>query len=80
MKAVRWLLFRVEDSDIGIARELREKIFNSIFATKPAGTELGLSISHQIIKRHGGIISCDSEPGKGTAFTVELPVLVNGER
>ena len=57
----------------GIAPELEEKIFNPFFTTKSTGTGLGLSISHQIVERHGGIISVDSKPGQTTTFSVELP-------
>lgn len=64
----------IEDTGAGIPEELREKIFNPFFTTKATGTGLGLSISHQIIKHLGGIISCGSEPGRGTAFVIEMPV------
>ena len=67
----------VKDSGLGIKPEQQGSIFNPFFTTKAEGTGLGLSILYNIIKRHGGTILCDSEPGKGTTFTIELPA--NGE-
>jgi len=67
---------RVRDNGIGIAPEIKEKIFNPFFTTKPAGegTGLGLSMSHDIIvKQHGGRIEVQTEPGLFTEFIVELP-------
>ena len=67
---------RIRDNGIGISPEVREKIFNPFFTTKPAGegTGLGLSISHDIIaKQHSGSIEVDSEPGQFTEFRVILP-------
>jgi two-component system, NtrC family, sensor kinase len=67
---------RVRDNGTGIPRELKEKIFNPFFTTKPAGegTGLGLSMSHDIIvKQHGGKIDVDTEPGAFTEFIITLP-------
>jgi K+-sensing histidine kinase KdpD len=61
---------------MGIPAEVREKIFNPFFTTKPAGegTGLGLSISHDIIvKQHAGIIEVDTQPGEFTEFRIVLP-------
>jgi len=68
------VMMEVRDTGYGIAEELQEKIFNPFFTTKSAGTGLGLSISHQIVDRHGGIISFESNQGQGTIFNIELPV------
>ena len=60
----------------GIPPEVKEKIFNPFFTTKPAGegTGLGLSISHDIIvKQHGGSIEVDTQPGEFTEIRVILP-------
>ncbi len=65
----------VKDSGSGIKPEQKASIFNPFFTTKADGTGLGLSILYNIIKRHGGTISCESEPGKGTTFTIELPAI-----
>ena len=67
---------RIRDNGTGITAEVREKMFNPFFTTKPAGegTGLGLSMSHDIIvKQHGGSIEVDSEPGKFTEFIIVLP-------
>jgi len=67
---------RIRDNGTGIPREVREKMFNPFFTTKPAGegTGLGLSMSHDIIvKQHGGTIDVETEPGQFTEFTVRLP-------
>ena len=67
---------RIRDNGTGIPPEVKEKMFNPFFTTKPAGegTGLGLSISHDIIvKQHSGTIAVDTEPGKFTEFTIVLP-------
>jgi signal transduction histidine kinase len=67
---------RIRDNGTGIPAEVREKMFNPFFTTKPAGegTGLGLSMSHDIIvKQHGGRIDVETEPGQFTEFTVLLP-------
>jgi signal transduction histidine kinase len=67
---------RIRDNGIGIAPDVREKIFNPFFTTKPTGegTGLGLSMTHDIIvKQHGGRIDVETEPGAFTEFIVTLP-------
>jgi signal transduction histidine kinase len=67
---------RVRDNGIGIAPEIREKLFQPFFTTKPTGegTGLGLSISYDIVTHeHGGTIEVDSEVGAFTEFTIRLP-------
>ncbi|MVT52664.1 GAF domain-containing protein [Bradyrhizobium yuanmingense] len=67
---------RIRDNGTGIPADVREKIFNPFFTTKPAGegTGLGLSICHDIIvKQHGGSIEVDTEPGEYTEFIITLP-------
>jgi GAF domain-containing protein len=67
---------RIRDNGIGIPSEIREKIFNPFFTTKPAGegTGLGLSMSHDIIvKQHDGTIEVATEPGIFTEFIITLP-------
>jgi two-component system, NtrC family, sensor kinase len=67
---------RIRDNGTGIPPEVREKMFNPFFTTKPAGegTGLGLSISHDIIvKQHLGSIEVDTEPGAFTEFRIVLP-------
>jgi signal transduction histidine kinase len=67
---------RIRDNGTGIPPEVRDKMFNPFFTTKPAGegTGLGLSISHDIIvKQHGGSIEVDTQPGEFTEFRIVLP-------
>ncbi|WGD49668.1 GAF domain-containing protein [Bradyrhizobium sp. CB1650] len=67
---------RIRDNGTGIPAEVKEKMFNPFFTTKPAGegTGLGLSISHDIIvKQHGGTIDIETRPGEFTEFTILLP-------
>ena len=67
---------RIRDNGTGIPPEVKEKLFNPFFTTKPAGegTGLGLSISHDIIvKQHGGSIEVDTRPGEFTEFRIVLP-------
>jgi signal transduction histidine kinase len=72
---------RIRDNGTGIPPEIRDKMFNPFFTTKPAGegTGLGLSISHDIIvKQHSGSIEIDSEPGEYTEVRIILPRTVAG--
>jgi signal transduction histidine kinase len=67
---------RIRDSGSGIPPEVKEKMFNPFFTTKPAGegTGLGLSLSYDIVvKQHGGSIEVDTRPGEFTEFKVILP-------
>ncbi len=63
----------ISDTGKGILPENMEKIFNPFFTTRQQGTGLGLSITQKIIEQHGGNITVDSTPGKGTVFTIYLP-------
>jgi len=67
---------RIRDNGTGIPQEVKEKMFNPFFTTKPAGegTGLGLSMSHDIVvKQHGGKIDVDTMPGQFTEFIISLP-------
>jgi signal transduction histidine kinase len=67
---------RIRDNGTGIPLEVKEKMFNPFFTTKPAGegTGLGLSMSHDIVvKQHGGKIDVDTMPGAFTEFIITLP-------
>lgn len=72
----RTVTVRIADNGRGIAPEHLPQIFDAFFTTKAAGegTGLGLSISKKIVEAHGGSISVASEPGRGTVFTIDLPV------
>ena len=69
-------LVSVGDTGVGIPEDIRERIFDAFFTTKPAGegTGLGLDIVRKIVEKHQGRIELDSEVGRGTTFTVRLPI------
>lgn len=72
-----WIQIRIKDNGCGISEEVKDKIFDPFFTTKPVGkgTGLGLSTSYQIItETHSGTIDCQSSPGKGTEFMIEIPI------
>jgi signal transduction histidine kinase len=71
-----WFTLSVQDSGMGIKPEDLERIFEPFFTTKGerGGTGLGLSITYGIVTEHGGTIEVKSEPGKGSLFTVWLPL------
>ncbi|WP_373501184.1 sensor histidine kinase [Desulfococcus sp.] len=75
--AAAQLLIRVRDTGYGIEKKHLSRIFDPFFTTKPTGegTGLGLAVSYGIVKSHGGTISVESEPGRGTEFTVMLPTM-----
>lgn len=64
----------VSDTGTGIPEELLTKIFEPYFTTKKSGTGLGLTITFKIVKEHSGDISLESKEGKGSTFTIHLPV------
>jgi PAS domain S-box-containing protein len=67
----------IADNGPGMPEEIRKRIFEPFYTTKPAGTGtgLGLSIAYFIVtEKHGGVLSVDSSPGRGTTFTVKLPL------
>ncbi len=68
---------RIADNGMGMTEKVKNKLFDPFFTTKPVGkgTGLGLSITYQIIvEKHQGKLSCQSEPGKGTEFIIEIPL------
>lgn len=68
------ILIRIQDTGFGMCKEDLAKIFDPFFTKKKSGTGLGLTVSHQIIKKHNGIIHVESEQGEGTTFFVYLPI------
>jgi two-component system, NtrC family, sensor kinase len=71
----------IQDNGKGMSTEVLKHIFEPFFTTKPVGkgTGLGMSISYEIVKRHGGQIRVDSQPGEGSRFTVQLPLVPPAE-
>ncbi len=67
----------IKDDGCGMNQTTKEKIFNPFFTTKPVGqgTGLGMSISYKVIKNHDGNIEVFSEPGEGSTFKIELPIV-----
>jgi signal transduction histidine kinase len=75
------VLILIADNGPGISVEHQNEIFNAFFTTKPVGkgTGLGLSISYQIVvEKHQGLLKCFSEPGRGTEFWIQIPIMANG--
>lgn len=73
-------LVKVRDTGKGIPESIRHRLFEPFFTTKPVGegTGLGLSISYAIVERHKGTIDVESEKGRGSQFTVEIPLNLEG--
>jgi len=72
--------FAFADSGAGMTKEVLDKIFTPLFTTKAKGMGLGLSICKRIVEAHGGKISAESAQGKGTVFTISLPLSANPTR
>ncbi|MEH2141938.1 GAF domain-containing protein [Nostoc sp.] len=74
---VKSVVIRIADNGSGIPEAIKARICDPFFTTKPVGkgTGLGLSISYQIVvDKHGGVFKCDSQPGLGTEFWIEIPI------
>jgi PAS domain S-box-containing protein len=73
----QFVVIRIADNGPGIPLKVKKKIFDPFFTTKPVGvgTGLGLAIAHSIVvEKHGGTLTCNSTPGKGAEFVIELPL------
>jgi PAS domain S-box-containing protein len=77
-RAAPGVIARVRDAGEGIPEANLATLFEPFFTTKPGGTGLGLYICHDIVKRHGGALTVHSEPGRGSTFTLELPLDPDG--
>ena len=69
----------VSDNGKGISKENMPRVFEPFFTTKETGTGLGMSVTYGLIQQHGGLISVESEIGRGTTFTITLPVNGDGK-
>jgi two-component system sensor histidine kinase PilS (NtrC family) len=79
-KTREWVRISISDSGCGIVEPEKGKIFEPFYTTKDGGTGLGLSIVHKIIESHDGLITVESEVGKGSTFTIFLPIHIEEER
>jgi signal transduction histidine kinase len=70
----RWIQLSIQDTGVGILPEDMNKLFDPFFSTKEGGVGLGLSIAHRILDQHRGKIQAESTPGRGTLFTLWLPI------
>ncbi|MFD2183501.1 two-component system sensor histidine kinase AtoS [Rhodoplanes azumiensis] len=69
------VVIAVKDDGVGVAPENLDKVFDPFFSTKPSGTGLGLAMVHRIVDAHGGVITFNSTPGKGTVVEIRLPIV-----
>jgi signal transduction histidine kinase len=70
----RWMRIRISDTGAGITADNMGRLFEPFFTTKQNGTGLGLAVTRRIIEEHNGTIEVESQPGKGTTFTLLLPM------
>src|SRR5207253_8146617 len=70
----RCALLEVSGTGTGLTKEECERLFTPYYTTKQHGTGLGLAIVQSVVSDHGGKISVESEPGRGSTFRIELPV------
>jgi len=68
-------VIQINDTGTGIAPDKLPQIFNTYYSSRPHGSGLGLATAKKIIEAHNGTITVDSEPQKGTSFTIKLPIL-----
>jgi signal transduction histidine kinase len=73
------VFIQVRDSGMGILPENLDRIFEPFFTNKEGGTGLGLAIARQIAVDHGGSLTCESAPGRGTTFRLILPISDGGQ-
>ncbi len=67
-------MLEVVDTGCGIPKEQADRVFEVFYSTRPGGSGLGLPTTRKIIEAHGGTIGLESEVGKGSKFTIKLPV------
>jgi two-component system NtrC family sensor kinase len=69
----------IADAGKGMPPEVQKRLFDPFFTTKEKGTGLGLPISARIVEKHGGVIEYETEPGRGTTFSIVLPLAQSHE-
>ena len=76
-KAADMISIKISDNGTGIPEDIKSKVFQPFFTTKPTGegTGLGLSMSYDIVRSHGGELKVESEVGQGTEFIIQLPLV-----
>ncbi|MCX6206975.1 MAG: ATP-binding protein [Bacteroidetes bacterium] len=76
-KTEKNILISIKDNGNGIPKNIMDKIFQPFFTTKPTGqgTGLGLSLSYDIVKAHGGELKVETKEGEGTEFIIEIPIV-----
>ena len=76
-----YVLLTVADSGCGMSPRIVARAFEPFFTTKPPGqgTGMGLAITANFVQANGGTLACRSEPGKGSTFTITLPIAHSGE-
>ena len=74
VESAEWLAVSFMDTGMGIPKEELGKVFEPLFTTKAKGIGLGLALTKILVDGHGGTIEVESEVGKGTVFTIKLPI------
>jgi len=74
-RAANRVKVEIEDTGVGIQPSDTDRVFNPFYTTRDSGTGLGLALAHKIIEDHGGVISFESVPGRGTTFTIVLSLI-----
>jgi signal transduction histidine kinase len=69
-----WNVVEVTDTGLGMSDDVQGRVFDAFFTTRPGGSGLGLATTRRLVESHGGSIHVRSEPGKGSQFTIRLPV------
>jgi two-component system sensor histidine kinase HydH len=68
-----WVVLEVTDTGLGMSEEVRARVFDAFYSTRPGGSGLGLPTTRKIVEAHGGSIHVESVPGKGSQFSIRLP-------
>ena len=72
------VILEIIDTGKGMDEKIRSQMFQAFFSTRSGGSGLGLPTVRRIVEAHNGQIVCESEPGKGTRFTISLPARQSG--